>query len=279
MSDLLHFRRSGTLPVIRQTEATECGLACLAMIASFHGHFIDLNTLRRRHPVSLKGVTLRALMQVAQQLNFVCRPLRFQLDQINQLRLPVIVHWDMNHFVVLKSVRRKGIILHDPAGGEKFCSFAEASNHLSGVALELTPSEGFVPKEERTRLPFSAFLSHLHGSAHALVQVLALSVVLEVFVVLAPFYLQITVDEVIARGDVDLLLVLAIGFGLLTVLKVASSALRSSILLIVQNVMHFNMGARLFHHLIRLPMAYFEKRHIGDVASRFSSIEPIRSAL
>jgi ATP-binding cassette subfamily B protein RaxB len=249
------------------------------MISSYHGHRIDLNTLRRRHPVSLKGVTLRALIQVASQMHLTCRPVRFELGQIRQLRLPAIVHWDMNHFLVLKSVTRKGILVHDPASGEKSFSIAEASKRLTGVALELSPSEGFLPKDERARLPFSAFWTQLRGSTHALVQILILSVALEAFVIVSPFYLQLTVDEVIAKGDADLLTVLALGFGLLAAIKVASSAIRSLVILIFQNVMHFQIGARLFHHLVRLPIAYFEKRHIGDILSRFTSIEPIRSAL
>lgn len=275
----MYFGSRGRLPVIRQTEAAECGLACLAMISSYHGHRIDLNTLRRRHPVSLKGVTLRALIQVASQMDLACRPLRFELDQLRQLHLPAIVHWDMNHFLVLRSVTRRGIVVHDPASGERFFPIAEASKHLSGVALELSPSEGFLPKDERVRLPFSTFWTQLRGSTHALVQILILSVILEVFVIAGPFYLQLTIDEVIARGDTDLLIVLALGFGLLTAIKIASSAIRSLVILIVQNVLHFQIGARLFRHLLRLPIAYFEKRHIGDILSRFASIEPIRSAL
>ena len=273
----LHGR--GHLPMVYQTEAAECGLACLAMVASYYGHRIDLSTLRRRHPVSLKGVTLRALIQVASQMHLACRPLRFELGQLSQLHLPAIVHWDMNHFLVLKSVTRKGIVVHDPASGEKFFPIAEASKHLTGVALELSPSEGFLPKDERARLPFLAFWTQLRGSTHALVQILILSVILEAFVIVSPFYLQLTVDEVIAKGDADLLTVLALGFGLLTAIKIASSAIRSLILLIVQNVLHYQIGARLFHHLVRLPIAYFEKRHIGDILSRFTSVEPIRSAL
>src|SRR4029077_1661672 len=139
----------------------------------------------------------------------------FELGHLRQLRLPAIVHWDMSHFVVLKSVTRRGIVVHDPAFGERFFSFAEASNHLTGVALEVLPAQGFVPKDERARLPFSTFWKQLRGNTHALLQILILSVVLEAFVIVSPFYLQVTVDEVIARGDVDLLIVLAVGFGLL----------------------------------------------------------------
>jgi ATP-binding cassette, subfamily B, bacterial CvaB/MchF/RaxB len=185
----------------------------------------------------------------------------------------------MNHFVVLKSVERRGIVVHDPALGERFFSRAEASKHLTGVALELSPTQAFLPKDERDRLPFSTFWAQLRGSTPAFVQILVLSVILEAFVIASPLYLQLTVDEVIARGDTDLLVVLAVGFGLLMAIKVASTALRSLIILIVQNVLHFQIGARLFHHLIRLPITYFEKRHIGDILSRFTSIEPIRAAL
>jgi ATP-binding cassette subfamily B protein RaxB len=276
---LLDFGGSRRLPNIMQTEAAECGLACLAMIVSYHGHRIDLNTLRRRHPVSLKGVTLRGLIQIANQLNLACRPLRFEIEDIRLLNLPAIMHWGMNHFVVLKSVGSRRIVVHDPAHGTRSCTFAEASKHLTGVALELAPAEGFVKKDERTRLPFRAFWGQMPGVGAPLAQIFVLSAILEVLVIAAPFYMQLTVDEVIARGDVDLMLAIALGFGLLTAINVATAALRSHIVLVLQNAMHFQMGARLFHHLIRLPLSFFEKRHIGDVLSRFRSLEPIRQAL
>ena len=154
-----------------------------------------------------------------------------------------------------------------------------ASKHLTGVALELWPAEGFTRKNEKMQLPFRAFWGHLSGMGSPLIQIFALSVILELLVVAAPFYMQLTVDEVVARGDASLMLTLALGFGLLTAINVVTFALRSHIALVVQNAVHFHMGARLFHHLIRLPLSFFEKRHIGDVLSRFQSIEPIRNVL
>jgi ATP-binding cassette subfamily B protein RaxB len=265
--------------MVRQAEAAECGLACLAMICSYHGHQIDLNTLRRRYPVSMNGVTLRGLMQVANHLKLLGRPLRFEMEHIRELQLPAILHWDMSHFVVLKSVRRRELVVHDPATGVKTYRFSEASGHVTGVALELAPTEEFLQKDERARLPISVFWGHLAGSKHALLQIFLLSVVLQLLVLAAPFYAQLTMDEVIARGDVDLLLVLALGFGLLMVIKAATTAVRSFILLLVQNILHFHLGARLFRHLIRLPISFFEKRHIGDLLSRFSSLQPIRDLI
>ncbi|MBM6596761.1 peptidase domain-containing ABC transporter [Microvirga sp. BT291] len=265
--------------MILQTEAAECGLACLAMISSYHGHKVDLNTLRRRFPVSLQGVSLRGLVRLASHLHLSCRPIRFEIEHLRQLFLPAILHWDMNHFVVLKKVTSKGIVFHDPATGEQRMSLAEASHHITGVGLELSPSEEFARKDERTRLPFSTFWGHIRGAPHALVQIFVLSIILEILVVAAPLYMQIVIDEVLVKGDVDLLLVLALGFGLLMVISVATNALRSFIILILQNTLHFQMGARLFHHLIRLPLVFFEKRHMGDVLSRFSSIDPIRNQI
>jgi ATP-binding cassette subfamily B protein RaxB len=279
MQGLLNFSGRRCLPVIRQSEATECGLACLAMVASYHGHRTDMNSLRRRYPVSLKGVTLRDLMEIATHLGLACRPLRIELGHLRQLRLPAILHWDMVHYVVLKAYRKRGIVVHDPAAGEKWFSIAEASRHLTGVVLELSPTEDFCCTDERVQLPFSAFFSGMSGNTHTLTQILVLSVVVEILTLTAPFYMQLTVDEVIARGDVDLLLVLGLGFGLLLLIKVASTATRSFIVLVLQNTLSFHIGARLFHHLVRLPLSFFERRHIGDILSRFNSIEPIRNML
>lgn len=276
---MLTFSSSRRLPIVRQAEAAECGLACLAMVASYHGFRTDLNALRRRYPASQNGVTLRALIRVATHLQLAARPLRIEMHDLAGLRLPAILHWDMSHFVVLKSVTGKSVVIHDPARGECSLNLAEASKHFTGVALELAPTAGFVRQDERRSLPFSVFWSELRGSNHALVQALVLSVGLQALVLAAPFYMQLTVDEVIARGDVDLLLVLALGFGLLMLVRAATTAIRSLVLLILQNVLHFQLGARLFHHLVRLPAEFFEKRHIGDILSRFTSLQPIRNLL
>lgn len=277
---LADFSGRRRLPVIHQTEATECGLACLAMVAAYHGHHVDLGRLRRRHPVSLQGATLKALMRVAAHLDLACRPLRFELDQIQELRLPAILHWDLSHYVVLKAVTAGGgIVVHDPALGERRYTAAEASKHLTGIALEAVPTAAFAAKDERVRLPLSTFWGQVRGGGHALAQIFALSLVLEILVIASPFYMQLALDEVVAKGDLDLLLVLALGFGLLKAISVASTALRSFVLLILQNTLSLQMGANLFRHLVRLPLTYFEKRHVGDVMSRFASTEPIRRLL
>jgi len=271
--------RRGHLPVLLQSEATECGLACLAMVASHHGHDIDLGTLRRRFPVSLKGTTLRHLIDLAQRLKLTSRPLKLELESLKDLQVPCILHWDMSHFVVLKSVRRDRIVIHDPAAGERRYTLKEASRHFTGVALELTPTSDFERKRERARLPMSALWGRVTGVRRALLQTLVLTVLLQVFVLASPFYMQLVVDEAILRGDHGLLLGLAIGFGLLTIINVVATALRTLILANMGTALGFGMSANLFHHLIRLPMPWYEKRHVGDVISRFGSLDPIRQML
>src|SRR6266404_3778517 len=125
----------GRLPMVLQTEASECGLACLVMVTQYFGNAADLPHLRRRFGMSLKGATLKDVMRVADQIGLACRPLRLELAELTQLRLPCILHWDLNHFVVLKSISQSGAVIHDPAIGVRHLSKEVISRHFTGVAV------------------------------------------------------------------------------------------------------------------------------------------------
>ena len=133
------------LTAVLQTEASECGLASIAMIANFYDYKTDLGGLRRQYGMSLKGATLKEVIQIADQIGFATRPLRLELDEMAQLRLPCILHWDLNYFVVLASIDAKGAVIHDPAVGIRSLPLTEVSRHFTGVALELSPTEQFKP--------------------------------------------------------------------------------------------------------------------------------------
>lgn len=266
-------------PVILQSEAAECGLACLAMAASYHGRETDLNTLRRRFSISMKGVTLKTIMLMAGRLGLSGRALRLEPESLKDLRTPAILHWDMNHFVVLADADGKSATVNDPASGERQYSLAELSKHFTGIALELTPTEDFEPAKERTRLPLSRLVGRIEGAWRSVAQALLLSLLLQVFVLVGPFYMQLAVDEAVARGDSSLMAALAIGFALLAVLRFAADWLRSLVLLHFASHLNFKLGANLFHHLVRLPLDWFEKRHVGDLISRFGSTLPIRNLI
>jgi ATP-binding cassette subfamily B protein RaxB len=269
----------GRLPEIRQAAASECALACLAMVASYYGRQSDLNTLRREYPVSLKGATLGMVMETASKLGLAGRPLRLEIEHLRNLRVPAILHWDMNHFVVLRQVGRSGLTIHDPAFGVRRHSFAEVSKHFTGVALELTPDETFRPHRDVKKLSLFDFLGQISGLGPVLVQTLILSLVLQLYVLATPFYMQIVVDNAIAKNDHDLLLVLALGFALFLLINTGATLIRARLLTYAQRTLAFQMGTGLFRHLLRLPMSYFEKRHVGDLVSRFTSTEPVRALL
>src|SRR5215471_16369362 len=136
------------LPLIFQTEAAECGLACLAMVAGYHGNKIDLAALRQRFSISLRGTTLAHIIKFADRLNLAGRALRIELEDLPYLKTPCILHWDMSHFVVLKKAGKRTIVIHDPSLGVRRMSYAQASSHFTGVALELTPTAVFTAKDE-----------------------------------------------------------------------------------------------------------------------------------
>lgn len=266
-------------PVVLQTEAAECGLACLAMIACAHGRDIDLPALRREHAASLRGTSLRSLMDVARSLGLSARPLRIELGELADLRLPAILHWDMTHFVVLVRASRRRIVVHDPALGRRRYTLAEASPRVTGVALELAPLHDFERRRERAQLRIRDFWQSSLGLWRALAQLLVVSLVLQAFAVASPFYVQLVVDQVLTRRDRDLLSVLAAGFLLLVLIQLAARVLRSVLVLHLGSQLSFQLASSLFRHLLCLPLSYFEKRGSGDVLSRFGSVEPIRRAL
>jgi ATP-binding cassette subfamily B protein RaxB len=267
------------LPLVFQTEAAECGLACLAMIAGYHGAQVDLLAMRRRFSVSLRGATLGHIIKFAGALDLTGRPLRVELEDLAWLKTPCILHWKMDHFVVLKKVTRKHIFLHDPALGPRRVTFAEASRYFTGVALELTPTPSFKPRDERQPLRLRDLIGRVTGLKRALGQVFLLASALELLSILSPLFLQLTVDKVLAAFDRNLLLTLGVGFMLLIALQSFLGALRSWTTLYFGTSLKLQWYAKLFSHLVRLPVSFFEKRYFGDILSRFDGAEAIQRTL
>ena len=275
----LQFWGRRRLPLLLQTEAAECGLASLAMVAGYWGHHIDLANMRRRFSVSLKGSTLKSLIAMAQGLSLQSRPLKLDLQHLPQLALPCVLHWDMNHFVVLKQVAASHIVIHDPAVGERKLAMAEVSKHFTGVALELTPSTSFQKQEERQQFTLLSLMGRVEGLGGGLAQLLLLGLALQVCALAAPFYLQWVVDEALVAADRNLVTVLGIGFLLLVLLQTAIGAVRSWAATALAASLNFQWLGNAFAHLLRLPLPWFEKRHLGDIVSRFGSIQTIQKSI
>ena len=277
--DQLRLGVRSRLGVELQTEGAECALACLSMIANYHGHRTDLASLRQRFPVSLKGTRLAGIVDVASRLGLATRPLRLELEDIDKLRCPCILHWEFNHFVVLKAVRGNRVEIHDPASGYRRLSYDEASPAFTGVALELWPNQDFEPRRDRSEVKLRELMGGVTGLVRSLGQILLLALALELFTITSPLFLQWVIDHVLVSYNGDLLTMLALGFVLLAVFQQVIAGLRSWIIMYFSTNLSVQWQANVFTHLLRLPLSYFEKRHLGDTVSRFRSIDVIQRTL
>lgn len=267
------------LPIILQTEAAECGLVCVGMIANYWGHRIDLGHLRKRFSVSIKGVNFKNLISMANGLDLLARPLKLDMELLQSLKLPAILHWNMNHFVVLKKVTSKYAVIHDPALGVRKLSLEEVSTHFTGAALELTPSNKFEKKVEVQEIRLSSLFGTIVGLKSNFFWLFLLGLALQLCLLAAPFYMQWVADEALVTADKDLIIVLGLGFTILVFLQLFMSALRSWMTAILSTNLNFQWMGNAFSHLLKLPLPYFEKRHTGDIVSRFQSLDILQRSI
>ena len=275
----LDFGWFNRLPVIRQTQAAECGLACVGMIANYHGHDIDMISLRRRFSTSLKGATLADVISVAHRLGLTSRALRIELEELPKLKCPCILHWGMDHFVVLKKADGKKITLHDPAVGVRVVPIKEVSDCFTGVALELVPGTTFQPIKEKETLSMRKLIGSVTGVKSAFLQIMILCVSLELFGILGPFFMQWVMDMVLVSADYSLLSLLGMGFIMVAVFQNLISALRSWVMTWFSSMLSVQWTTNVCRHMLKLPLTWFESRHVGDVLSRYGSLNTIQETL
>lgn len=263
--------------VILQSEATECGIACLAMICSFYGQHIDLFNFRHHYGSPSQGSSLLSLSQTAGQAGLKSRALTLDLNEIKQLKLPCIIHWEMNHYVVLTKVCKSSYIIHDPSLGKRIIGLQEMSNHFTGIALELWPDQNFQQKKVKSRLRLLDLMNNIVGLKSVLLKIFAYSIMIEAIGLLLPVGTQLVTDHVIMAHDQNLLSIICIGLVFFTLFRTFISMLRSWTSLTLNTLTNIQWKTSLFDHLTNLPLSFFEKRHLGDIQSRFSSLDTIRS--
>jgi ATP-binding cassette subfamily B protein RaxB len=265
--------------VLIQTEAAECGLACLTMIAGRYGRQMDIQVLRQQYSLSLKGMTLREITRLAGSLNLATRALRAEVPHLQRLRLPAILHWDHNHFVVLESVGRRAALIHDPAAGRRRMPLEELSKHFTGIVLEAWPTAGFQRIVQRARIRIRDLLGHTNGIWSAAARVVLVSLVIEALVITIPIGFQLVLDQAIVSSDHDLLLLIALGIALLVAFRATVEFVRAWAILLCGSSLALQWKTSLFQHLLKLPLSFFERRHVGDVASRFTSVDRVQQGL
>lgn len=267
------------MPSYLQSISTECGVACLGYIAAHHGQPYEMSELRAKFAISMRGISLRDLAQLAGALGLRARPLRLELEELSGLRLPCILHWDMTHFVVLAHCARGKVVLHDPAFGERRMALKDASSHFTGVALELIPAPEFERIAPRPAIGWRQLVGKVNGLKRSLGQLFVIAATLQVALLVAPLFTQWIVDGAIVSGDIELLWLLAIGLGLTTLIKTGLEAARGWLGIVASVQFSVQWAARIMGHLLHLPAQWFELRHTGDVVSRFQSMQSIQQAV
>lgn len=275
----LNFNLIRSVPLTLQTESSECGLACLTMILNYYKDNTDLFSLRQRYHISSHGTNLKQLVLITKELGLESRALSLQLEEMKSLVTPCILHWEFNHFVVLVQVKRKYFIIHDPAFGKRKVTYSEMSKYFTGVALELFPSVQFKPKNERNRIEFREIIDNLKGVREPLLKVFSLSIVIEIISLLMPIGIQIVMDHVIKSDDYILLYLICFGLFFFYIFNSLLSALRAWIKLKFDTVIGFQWEISFFSHLLKLPLSFFEKRQLGDIQSRFNSLETLHDTI
>jgi ATP-binding cassette, subfamily B, bacterial CvaB/MchF/RaxB len=276
--DLGIFAQAG-IQHVRQTELTECGLACLTMIAGYHGLNVDMGVMRRRFVPSTLGASLLSLMAISDRLGMSSRAVKVDLDDLGAISLPAILHWDMNHYVVLERVTARKALIHDPAGTSGWVRLADLSKSFTGVALEIEPTNEFEKGEVRQTLRLTKLWTNIRGLKRAVSQVVLLSLIMQAFALAFPYYFQLALDRALPELNLGFLGILALGFALFVVLNGVASLIRSSVLLAVGSAFGYGLSSNIARKLFRLPVEWYSRRHIGDILSRFQSVVPIRKML
>jgi len=247
------------------------------MVAGFLGVGTDLIELRRQNGANINGATLADLTNICESLGLSTRPVRCRVSELRKLQTPCLLHWQFNHFVVLKSAARGRVVIHDPARGIVRDTYENVRRAFTGIALEISRGPGFQKAKSPPGLKLSGLAVIDAEFIRKLSAGLVLSLVCELLVLASPFYLQAVIDQVLGDGDASLLSVLVLGFSALLVFQVVASTMRQLTFQYLSQVSVFDISARLLHKLLRLPLSYFRSRDLGDIQHRVRSLARVQA--
>lgn len=280
MSLALQFKKNvSTLPVILQDERAECGHACVAMVSNYWGHVFDMHGIRKISKPSNRGVTLQDINKLFEHLGFTTRALRVPLHELSLIKTPAILHWNMNHFVVLKRVTKKHVIIHDPAFGIRRCSLEEASKSFTGIALEVEKSNDFPIIKDIQKLTLLDLVKMTRGIGKFVILLLLLSLSIEILSLINPLFMQYVTDKIIGSSNLNNLYVIAIAFSFLIGIQTFAEYIRGNMAIYLSSHLTEQFSSNIVKHILRLPLDFFEKRQKGDIQAKFMSVDQIQKKI
>jgi ATP-binding cassette subfamily B protein len=270
------------VPVILQMTPHECGAACLAMILGYHGHEISMSECRKHLRSGRDGLSARAIAQAGRDLGLRVRALSLEPEGLAQVRLPAIIHWNFDHFVVLVRWTPKSVDVVDPAIGRRRLTQEEFSAAFTGVLLAMEPGAGFQPQKMQGKLSWHGYLRQLlqtPGTKNNLAQILGASAVLQALGLVFPLFTLVLVDIILPKQDFSALPILGIGMVVLALSNVIFTYLRSALALYLETRLDIEVMLGFFEHMLKLPFRFFQERTSGDLLMRLGSISIIREEL
>ena len=262
-------------PFRRQQSGSDCGVACLVMIGEYWGKNFSITELRSVANVDRSGASIRGLIIAAEHLGFAPRPVKADLPTLGRQKLPAIVHWCGNHYIVVYRVTKKYVLVSDPKIGRRTLTHSEFNQEWNGYTLLLTPTAKFKSTPEAERDIWKYFeLIKPHWLV--LLEIVAASLILQAIGLLTPIFTQLLFDRVIIQRSTSTLLAIGSGMMVFSLFGVAMSSLRRYLLQHTANKIDLSLVVGFISHTFNLPLNYFENRYVGDITSRISENRKIR---
>ena len=254
-------------PTILQMEAVECGAAALAIILAHYGRWVPLEELRIACGVSRDGSKASNVVKAARRYGLAAKGFKKEPSSLRELKPPMILHWNFNHFLVLEGFHKGEVFLNDPATGPRRVSEEELDQAFTGVVLTFEPGQEFAKGGEPPQL-VRALKRRLAGAAAALAFVVLAGLALVFPGLVVPVFSKVFLDSVLLEGRRDWLPPLLLGMGLAALLTGLLTWLQQSYLLRLESKMAVAGSSRFLRHVLRLPMEFFSQRFAGDISSR-----------
>lgn len=260
----------------RQSEASECGLACISMLADYFGMPTSIQKIRNLFPSMSAGATVNNLLLILSDLNLAGRAVRLELSELKKLQLPAIIHWDMNHFVVLEKVDSRKCVILDPAAGRREYRIKDVDNRFTGIAIEVSARQVFSGSRTNDRTSFSDLFEIDRKFVLFLMKILSVFLLWNISSLFMPVYILLTFDMGLSNQDLDWLLILAIIFLTVQISRAVFGYIKDLYIVDLKCRLGFDISNNLFSHLISLPLDYFQKRRVPDIVAAIDAVENVK---
>lgn len=270
------------VPLRRQMTSAECGAASLAMVLSYYGRNTKVDETREYCDVGRDGLTARTIAQAAGIFGLRAKGYSLSLTDLKQVRLPAIVHWNFNHFVVLEKYSPKRVTIADPATGRRRITTKEFEKSFTGIVLTLEPGVNFRQRKSTSRKPWREYIGYAFstpGTYRVVFQILCASILLAAMALMVPLITKILVDQVLPMQMESAVSFLALGVAVVALALIVANYLRGSLIVYLQAKLDSQMMLNFFEHTLSLPFRFFQQRSSGDLIVRLNSNRQIQQMI